>query len=132
MVVIFRTAWFIRGKKLNKQIICTLVRHEYCLVQMHLKSQLHFGKTETTFGTRKLHALYQVNANYVRYIRCTQNTCAKFSTRKLHALYSVHVKNMSYIRCLQTTCAAFGRCKLHALPSVHANYMRYVRYTQTT
>jgi hypothetical protein len=84
MAVISRAAWFIRGKKLNIRIVCTVVGHEYSLVQMHLKSQLHFGKIETTFGTCKLHALTSVHANYMRYLRYMQTTYATFGTCKLH------------------------------------------------
>ena len=93
------------AKKLSIHFIRTIVRHEYPLVQMHLKSQLHFGNIETTFGT------------------CNTPTCVTFDIYKLHVLPSVHANYIHYFRYTQTTCTTFGTCKLHAIHSVPVNYM---------
>jgi hypothetical protein len=88
MVVISRTAWFICGKNVNIHIICTFVWHENCLVQLHLKSKLHFGRIETAFG----------------YL---QATCTTFCICILHALNSVSINCMCAVYFLFITVSSF-------------------------
>jgi hypothetical protein len=89
------------------------VWHENCFVQLHLKSKVHFGKIETTFGTCKLHVLYFVSAYYMRYIWYLQTTCTTFCICILHALHSVPANYTHYVLYLHITCIKFGIYKLH-------------------